>query len=241
MRRVFMKQAAWFLIVMCALSCGSAWADIVIYEEATYGTWGDVGGYLSEATSYRNVGEMVTSPVSGSLTYDLDGDGADDSFAGTEVGLWYAKGYVVVPDPLRQVEVGAHGIAYFTTDSEQLSLDWVLQRGGSSPYDFGMTWLLLTNWSHGPDILYEYFGPGSNEYSTTDEWSGTQMLTLDPTDLYRLEWHLEIDIAGAGWGPSDVWAQLDIGLAEVEAIPLPGAALLGVLGLGYAGIRLRRE
>jgi hypothetical protein len=234
-----MKRIISFLIVSCflTLTCSSAWADIILD-----GTWGDVGGYLSNddpqnlvATDYRTVGEIDNSPVSGSLSYDLlNNDTIDDTFAGTEVGLWYANGYVVLPDPLRTIETGADGTAFFMVNSEQFSLDWDFQKGGTSPYDFGYGWINLSNWSDGTNLLYEYFSPDE-----PGGWSGTETFTLDPIDLYRLDWHLEIDITGAGWGTSDVWAQLNIGVPTV--VPAPAAVILCILGLGTAGIKLRKK
>lgn len=60
-------------------------------------------------------------------------------------------------------------------------------------------------------------------------------LSLDPAHDYLLSTCIKSEAAGDGPWPMEVSITL-----EGEVIPVPGAALLGVLGLGTAGWRLRR-
>ena len=208
-----MKRIAWFLIVMCAMSCCSAYASITVVDAS-----GDVGGSSTVGgswedpviVSYRETG-IISPPLSGSLSWDLDKDGTDDLFAGTEIGFWYIEGYVVTPDPLIGVETGGHGVAFFKIDSSQLLLNWNVETNGYSPGPFPMCWLSLEDWTSGTDILYRYYYPG---YNPDDWFEGTQIVSLDPSHTYRLQWHLELDVSGAGWGPTDAWARFTLDLED---------------------------
>jgi hypothetical protein len=238
-----MNRILCFLIGICAASCGSALADITALDAS-----GIVSGSLTSpysgdvVSSYHGTGPInVSTPLSGSLSYDTDADGEDDTFASSEIGLWYAKTRVIVPDPYRTDIAHADGVSYFKVDSGQLSLAWNFEVGGESPYldSFGSCFVHLIDWTTGPDWTNEVdildLAPG-----THDPPSGLQTVTLDPTHVYRLYWTLSASIPGAWWGPSDVWANLTFDLGPVQPVPLPGAAFLGILGLSVAGWRLRR-
>lgn len=209
-----MKRVGMFLIVLCVMFCGSAYASITVVDAS-----GDVGGSSTVGgswedpviVSYRETG-IISPPLSGWLSWDLDKDGTEDLFAGTEIGFWYVEGYVVTPDPLIGVESGGHGVAFFKIDSGQLLLNWNVETDGYSPGPFPMCWLSLEDWTSGTDILYRYYYPG---YTPDDWFEGTQTVSLDPTHTYRLQWHLELDVSGAGWGPTNAWARLTLDLEDL--------------------------
>jgi len=77
------------------------------------------------------------------------------------------------------------------------------------------------------DETLEHWLTDGDDYSYADRWtfSLSSPLELAPGDVG----HLYI------WSDSQAFANC------VAPVPLPGAALLGVFGLGYAGFKLRRE
>lgn len=96
-----MKKMAWFLMVICAMSCGSAWADLSLIDSWVVGgpsttPWGEISGHFQDGTIeagtpakfeyYRDFGRIDTSPLSKQIQYDMDKDGEAESSAGSEIG-----------------------------------------------------------------------------------------------------------------------------------------------------------
>lgn len=85
-----MGRTAWFLIVVCALSCGSAWAEVTFFDTYVYGgpghtPWGQIWGHFEDGTleagtykpydPYAISGMIDTSPLSNDIQRDLDYSG----------------------------------------------------------------------------------------------------------------------------------------------------------------------
>jgi hypothetical protein len=72
--------------------------------------------------------------------------------------------------------------------------------------------------------------------SSLEPWpEGTELLYLDPESTYQLTWSLGVRCSTIG---DHGWAHLNIDLAN--PVPVPGAVLLGILGLSAVGIKLRK-
>ena len=98
-----------------------------------------------------------------------------------------------------------------------------------SVQDFGGTWHDLgylsdmgsyTNWNYYP-------GAGNPNQPLT-----TTVFNLDPSWINGLPVNVKVD---ADWG-----VEIETSTLTVEQVPVPGAILLGILGLGAAGLKLRK-
>lgn len=227
-----MKRIICFLIVTSTMSCSSAWAAMTVIESVGY-----VSGILSDV--YGETANIDSSPLSGSVSYDSNGDGIDDSFAGSEVGLWYAEANVLITQPDIGGETGANGYSIFKIDSGQLTLNWNVDVAGYSPDNYPMCWVALTEYGTTAELLYIYYNLNVTNSAPP---VGTQTLSLDPTNTYRLEWHLELDVSGCGIGPSDASARFTLDLGEdIQPIPTPSAIVLGSIGIGFASWMLKKQ
>jgi len=194
--------------------------------------------------------------VSGSLEYDSPHDTVGPLYAASEVGIseegiFYAKAYGESSentDPFWQYPVSttarADGCAWFTIDSEPLSLHWTAW--GFEGYDeTGWTPALYqTGWSIAlHKLTFTAEGTFQDLVYTTNSgqetWpEGTELLYLDPESTYQLTWSLAIMCSDFDYQEWE-WAQLNIDLAN--PVPVPGAAMLSILGLGTVGIKLIRK
>ena len=241
-----MKQQIILVAGYLILFARFAWADMTLVDPSVTGAppWGDISGAITDGTieagnyrsltAYREFGRIDVFPLSAEISYDLDEDGTLDSYAGSEIGLFYAQAYanVIVSEQVYH-EFGsaqAEGSVCFTIDSSQLSLHWLYEL---SDYDFGFVniySLRVTDWETGDYLCYYSNVVGS-------PFEATETLDLIPSRKYVLYWSLHF---GAGQGfDSDGWARLTIDPTEV--VPVPSAFLLGTLGLSVAGWKLRKQ
>ena len=246
-----MKIISWFLVVMCAVSCNSVWADIHIIE-----SYGLANGVLYDILnytiawyddSYATTGTLSIDdpPVSGDLTYYSQA-ALEEFYVASEVGIsqegiYYAKAHAEASSPwigeylgtpFTSSWSGGTGAIWFTIDDEPLLLQWVTE--GFEGYEDTGWQIELNSLNFSPegtwvDLIYQ---TDSNQEFLSE---GMQLIDLPPADAYELNWSIGI------WSrtPGDHgWAQISL---DLEAVPTPGAFLLGMLGLSVAGVKLRKH
>jgi hypothetical protein len=238
------------LIAGCLLLFGRfAWADMTLFDSFVYGgpantPWGEISGGLTDGTieagtyknliEYREFRKIDSFPLFADISFDLDRDGVIDSYAGSEVGLFYAEAYADVIEPgTVHKEFGsaqAEATVCFSIDRSRLSLHWLYEL---SPYNYGFVniySLRVNDWATQEYVCYYSNVVGS-------PFDATVTLDLIPDRKYVLYWSLQV---GAGRGfDSDGWARLSI--VPTEIIPAAGAFILGSIGLTFSGWLLRRR
>lgn len=226
---------------MSALFCSSAWAEVTLVDHWVVGgiahtPSGSISGYfetgelddtgIAKKFDYYGIaGGIDTSPISEQKQYDLDQDGTAESFAGSEVGLFYVSAYANVSASVGVYRpwgsAQAAGIACFTVDEGPLSLHWNYEIG---PYSYGYPntyQVTVYDWE-----TMGYVGYYSNLVGSPSE--GTETLGLTPGQLYVLYWDVQV---GAGYGfDSSGSAQLTLDLADLGDTPSPIPAVIDVVG-----------
>lgn len=97
------------------------------------------------------------------------------------------------------------------------------------------------------------FDPWDNREFVRFAYNGSAWVELGEDDGNQYDLYLDLGLLNTDgsltvtvgvWnelGTADVWLDHSIFYGTVEAVPVPGAALLGVLGLSAAGMKLRRR
>ena len=154
-------------------------------------------------------------------------------FVGASGEVWLDYMYNTPGDPLsglRPVD------ATFPNQQYGFYLDSTGLTTGSSP-NIGYGDMFYSDTSLNPDNedhMYAYQGVGDKMYIPTP--TGTVEKTIRD-NYYILTWE---DLnASAGWTDRD-YEDLVVLVESIQPIPVPGAILLGILGLSAAGIKLRR-
>ncbi|MBP7051791.1 MAG: hypothetical protein KBE65_12320 [Phycisphaerae bacterium] len=116
-----------------------------------------------------------------------------------------------------------HETAVTLSEGEAICFEFVFI-GESVECDLFQVWL-------DAEKVFEY----SSRYGPLDEFTWAQTDPVDATGSYGLEFRL--------MGRDDLsWSTVILDNAGVcSVVPVPGAVLLGCIGLGYAGLHLRRR
>jgi hypothetical protein len=236
-----MKRNGWFLIVIYALFCNSAWAEVhIIYDPTSLtipngridGALYDSLSWLGPRCSYGSGGQYIgDSPVSDSISCDSPDDEVGPLYVASEVGIseegiFYGKAHGESSEstnpmwgyPIHTV-ASANGGIWFTVDNATLSLDWIAE--GFEGYDeTGWKGVLFeTGWSI--ELHKLTFTPEGTfldlVYSTDSNQEssseGTQLLDLDPAHTYQMTWSMGIKCSTPG---DHGWAQLSLDLTNLE-------------------------
>ncbi len=98
-----------------------------------------------------------------------------------------------------------------------------------------------------------FWNPYDNREFVRFAYNGSAWVELGEDDGEQYDLYLDLGLLNTDgsitvtvgvWnqlGTGDVWLDHSIFYGTVEAVPVPGAALLGVLGLSAAGMKLRRR
>lgn len=128
-----------------------------------------------------------------------------------------------------------------------LSLDFTNPDGllNEEKLDFrGGDGFKLTGWGeydHREFVRFAYDGSGWVELGEDDGGQYNYDLYLD-LDVLNDDGTLTVTVGVRNeLGTGDVWLDHSVLYGNVARVPVPGAALLGVLGLGAAGLKLRRR
>jgi len=216
-------------MVMCVMSCGSARGDLIVMNDPAL-PWGhayaEYSGEPGVGDHDDQVGPIDSFPVSAWVSPP---EGA--CWISAEVDLWYARASVNGLPEGMTAWTTANGLAYFQVENGQLSLGWDPQ----FDYYYGVGFrVVVAEWPSGSTVWETSYDSAGDPSAPA---AGTATLSLLPDTTYSLDWSLWQDTAC-----SIAEARLDLNVAEgVQPVPVPGAALLGVLGLSVAGWRLRRK
>lgn len=248
-----MRTVRWFVIGVCAVSGSSAQADLNV----TY-SYGLANGIVHDILSYTIgwwdadygvTGTPYGAPVSGSVDY-TSGIAGQTFHVASEVGMiggtlytkahaessgYWGGGFLGTPS----TSSWAHGAGaiQFTLDSAPLSLQWSAQNLDAyqdSSWRVDVDRLTRTPEGSWTEHLWE----------TNSSQTGPTGMTLIPIDsaylnpayIYQVSWEMGVT---SYLSPGDHgWAQFDL---VINPVPLPGAVLLGCIGLSVAGWRLKRQ
>jgi hypothetical protein len=206
--------------------------DSFVYGGPGETPWGEISGCFEDGTLgsgtpipfdyYRIFGRIDASPLSYDIERDMDYDGEVESYAGSEVGLFYAQAYAdVIQSGVVDREWGsaqAAGTACFTVDNGPLSLHWNYERSPYGDSVFPNSFQLRVH-------DWETLGYICN-YDIGSPFEGTVTLDLTPGKLYVLYWDVQV---GAGWGfDHSGSARLTLDLADLGDTTSPISAVVDV-------------
>jgi len=248
-----MRRTMSFLILLYSLSCGSAWADL--HTTGSYGLangsvydglWYSIGvpddGYATEGTL-----SIGGPPVYGDVLYysePADGEFYVASEVGiTEEGVYYATAHAEASSPWGEPWLGTpstyswsggSGAIGFTIDIDDgpLVLHWIEE--GFEEYEAIGWQIQLDSLNFSPEgtwvnLVYQ------TDFDQELLSEGIQLIDLPLADAYQLSWSIGIYATTPG---DHGWSQLSL---DLEVVPLPSAVILGILGLGMAGMKLRKK
>jgi hypothetical protein len=247
-----MKRVMSFLIVLCSLFCGSTRADMstihtyglangVLYDINWYSIQWDDAWYAEEGT--LSAGDP---PVYGDLLFYSEPAG-EEFYVASEVGVtvegaYYAMAHAEASSPWEGPYLGTpftfswsggKGAIWFTIENDPLLLHWI-EEGFEEYEDYD--WQIEVN-----SLIFSAEGTWVSPVWQTDSEQellseGIQLIDLPPADAYELIWSIGINSLTPG---DHGWAQLSIDLTE--AVPIPGAVILGILGLGTVSWKIRKK
>ena len=230
-----MKRIGWFLIAMYAISYSTAGADIALvelpaeipFEGVTPSglvdlwLWGSGDPALVDNDYFGNIG---ASALSRSASYN-------DASLNGQVGLWYAKSSIVLGSDATYGRSIARALAHFTTDDSQLTLHWDFDAMTDQLDPGAPSWHAI--------VLDEQVGFLGWFSSAAYPDEGMETLDLVPGHIFSIYWGVDVPV----WDEYGSYSQatLTLDLIDSYVVPLPGALILGTLGLSFAGWRLRKR
>jgi hypothetical protein len=219
-----MKRIA-IVMIVCAIASAPAMAGITVYTDQTNWAaaltapvntinWDDVA--LANGTSTVIAGNRYAAMV-GSPTLSID--------AGSSL-------YVIDPGPKYYEEdfIPVSGENVFSPDDYPMSPEGVLTVSFATPMNAIAAWFL--------DVEYDYASTGIEIAGTLSAFGFDQgddstsfLGIVSTTPFTTAKIHMSSAPGGNGVGIDDL----------MYSVPAPGAAMLGILGLGAAAAKLRKR
>lgn len=244
------RQSILFTTVVAALAgtygmprCG--FADIIILSQEHH-VRGEAGGPYAILPGGTKVtyNETSDSPLSVSVT----GTCPSPYGAFYPVTAWSRAGGFSVGTDAQNDTCGAYARSEYVFKLTEGVYEMALRvkaRGGTI-FDYWGSQAGFTLYDITADMeLADFWGPSHDDWLDSEylphgyDWAYdvSDLYSVDPAHTYRMTiW------SAASGGDVGSFAGLNVtGDLSVHVVPLPGAALLGVLGIGYAGMSLRRK
>jgi len=236
-----------FIVVVCAVVATPAWADLISLADNIAGVDGSppmYGGSVSWSAGdlpVVNLAQQSYSLLGGNATVSAYSNGSNAILShrltrglGVYANEWDEVDRV---DSIEHIDIIFGTMPYYVHEIKVCSLF-------DPDTDDNEEWAAIAFWKDGSLVQTEYLlgteplGVGGTDGDAS--WSGTSIL-VDKLVFYvptiqELEDADMININCTTYDP----LLSEFAVAKLTVTPVPGAAILGILGLGVAGLKLRK-
>ena len=237
-----------FIGIMCVFFTTPAWADMISFADTIAGVEGSAptyGGSVSWSTvdlPVVNLSQHSYSLLGGMATVSAYSNGSDAILSHR-----LTRGLGVYADELDEVDrVNSIEHIDITFDTMPYYVHEIEVRSLFDPdTDNNEEWAAIAFWKDGSRVQTvfllgtEQLGIGGNDGDAS--WSGTPILVdklvfYVPTRDELTTAGMIIDLGDTIYDP----LRSEFAVAKLTVTPIPGAVILGILGLGVAGLKLRK-